>query len=53
MNLRSLIRKAVKRFLQDFHGNKLEEDLEAGYIANDASARAVADDMMGAEADFS
>jgi metal-responsive CopG/Arc/MetJ family transcriptional regulator len=53
INRSSLIREAVKRFLRDLQRQKLEKDLEAGYIANAASARAVVDDMMGAEADFS
>lgn len=32
---------------------KIEKDLEEGYLANAASARVVAEEMMGAEADFS
>jgi hypothetical protein len=31
---------------------KLEKDLEEGYLANAASARAVAEGMMGAEVDL-
>jgi metal-responsive CopG/Arc/MetJ family transcriptional regulator len=52
-NRSSLVCEAVQRFLGELHGQKLEKELTEGYIANAASARVVADEMTGAETDFS
>jgi metal-responsive CopG/Arc/MetJ family transcriptional regulator len=52
INRSSLIREAVVRFLGERQRQKLEKELAEGYIANAGSARALAEDMMGAERDF-
>lgn len=52
INRSSLIREAVKQFLEARYRQKLEKDLAEGYIANADSARAIAEEMMGAETDF-
>jgi len=51
-NRSSLIREAVKQFLGERLRRKLEKELADGYVANAASARIVADEMMGAEEDL-
>ena len=52
INRSSLIREAVQQFLAELHRQKLEKKLAEGYAANAASARIVAAEMMGAEADL-
>jgi metal-responsive CopG/Arc/MetJ family transcriptional regulator len=52
INRSSLIREAVKQFLEARYQQKLERDLAEGYLANADSARIIAEHMMGAEADF-
>lgn len=52
INRSSLIREAVKQFLEERHRQKLEKELAEGYIANAASARILAEEMMGAETDL-
>jgi metal-responsive CopG/Arc/MetJ family transcriptional regulator len=52
INSASLICEAVKRFLGELNHQKLGKQLAEGYIANAASARVVANEMMGAETDF-
>ncbi len=51
-NRSTLIRNAVKRFIEEMRRQKLEEALIEGYTANAASALSVVHDMMGADADF-
>ena len=48
INRSKLIRQAVKQYLKALQRRKLEKELAAGYIANAASARSLADDLMGA-----
>ena len=52
INRSSLIREAVKLYLERLQRQKLEKELAEGYVANAASASAIANDMMGAERDF-
>ena len=52
INRSSLIRQAVKVFVEDLQRRKLERELAEGYAANAASARVTAEEMMGAETDF-
>jgi len=52
INRSSLIREAVAQFLDELRRRKLEIELEEGYRANAASARLIAEEMAGAEADF-
>jgi metal-responsive CopG/Arc/MetJ family transcriptional regulator len=52
INRSSLIRKAVRQFLEELHRQKLNRELEEGYVANATSARAIAEEMMGAEPDL-
>jgi metal-responsive CopG/Arc/MetJ family transcriptional regulator len=52
INRSSLIREAVKQFLEERRREKLEKELAEGYIANADSARVLAEEMMGAETDL-
>lgn len=52
INRSSLIREAVQQFLEARYRQKLERELAEGYIANAASARIVAEEMMTAETDL-
>ena len=52
INRSSLIRKAVEQFLAAMDREKLEKELEEGYLANAASALVVANELMGAETDL-
>ncbi len=52
INRSSLIREAVKQFLEERQRQKLEQELAEGYIANAVSSRILAEEMMGAETDL-
>lgn len=52
INRSSLIREAVRQFLEELHRRKLERELVEGYIANATSASVAANEMMGAEMDL-
>jgi len=52
MNRSLLIRCAVEKYLADIRREKLEKELAAGYIANDAQATMVAEEFANLDADF-
>ena len=52
MNRSLLIRCAVEKYLADIRREKLEKELAAGYIANDAQATMVAEEFAKLDADF-
>jgi metal-responsive CopG/Arc/MetJ family transcriptional regulator len=52
INRSSLIRRAVEQFLGEMERQKLEKELEQGYLANAASALSTANELMGAETDL-
>jgi len=47
-----LIRVAVGRYLAELRRQKLEKELAAGYIANDAQAISVAEELAQLDADL-
>ena len=46
------IRSAVERFLADLRQQKLEQELAAGYVANDSQAASVAEEFSQVDADL-
>ncbi len=47
------VRQAVERYLEDLRRTKLEQELEAGYLANAAASRKVNDEFSFADAEIS
>jgi len=52
VNRSSLIREALRQYVGKLQRQKLEKELAEGYVANAASARVLADELMAAERDL-